>query len=260
MATHHAYPHDTRALATNNFGHFTSFQVRGKCVRGLDIHFDRLRKAQSEVFGTSIDEIRVRDAIHAALDAEGLVDASVRVTCYEENFDFARPLDARGQDILVTVSPARISPNTPVRLKSVPFIRQNPEIKHCGMFSQFMARREAQLQGYDDAIFVDPAMNVSEGPTWSFVCFDGDTLFWPITRALDSVTAQLISTSEVMDGKKQEFGTLSLPELGAYLSAFAINSSGIRPIASIDSYPFDEGLEALELLQLAVESHPLQPI
>lgn len=260
MSARYVSPHDTRALAINNYGHFTSFQVRGKHVRGLDLHMDRLRAAQAEIFGTALDEIRVRDAILAALDAEGLVDASVRVTCYDEHFDFARPLDARGQDVLVTVSPARAPVSTPVRLKSVPFLRQNAELKHCGMFSQYMARRAAQMQGYDDAIFVDTMMNVSEGPTWSFVSFDGDTLFWPVTLALDSVTAQLISTSEVMEGKKQEFGTLALPTLGAYLSAFAINSSGIRPIASIDSYPFDEGLEALELLQLAVESQPLQPI
>ncbi len=250
----------TRALALNNFGHFTSFQVRGKCVRGFDLHMDRLRAAQLEVFGTVLDEIRVRDAIHAALDAEGLIDASVRVTCYDADFDFARPLEARGKDLLVSVTPARAPASTPLRLKSTRFTRQNPEIKHCGMFSQFMARRSAQSLGYDDAIFVDAAMNISEGPTWSFVCFDGDTLFWPVTLSLDSVTAQLISTSEVMERKKQEFGTLALPELGAYLGAFAINSSGIRPIALIDSYPFDEGLEALELLQLAVESHPLQPI
>lgn len=49
MSAHYVSPHDTRALAINNYGHFTSFQVRGKHVRGLDLHMDRLRAAQALV-------------------------------------------------------------------------------------------------------------------------------------------------------------------------------------------------------------------
>ena len=33
-----------RVLAQSNYGHFTSLQVRGGAVQGLDMHLDRLRQ------------------------------------------------------------------------------------------------------------------------------------------------------------------------------------------------------------------------
>src|SRR5688572_30054472 len=50
-----------------NFGHFTSMQVRGRRVRGLRHHLDRLTAANRELFGADLDPELVRALIRRAL-------------------------------------------------------------------------------------------------------------------------------------------------------------------------------------------------
>ena len=43
-----------------NYGHFTSLQVRGHAVQGLDLHLARLSQATRELFGSELDTVQVR--------------------------------------------------------------------------------------------------------------------------------------------------------------------------------------------------------
>ncbi|WWW36980.1 hypothetical protein V8017_09710 [Stenotrophomonas rhizophila] len=56
---HHASVDDL-AGALTNYGHFTSLQVRGGAVQGLDLHLQRLQEGTEALFGTVLDAARYR--------------------------------------------------------------------------------------------------------------------------------------------------------------------------------------------------------
>ena len=60
------------------YGHFTAMQIRGRKVRGLELHLSRLDAANRELFGAGLDGDLVRDQIRHAL-GDDMADASVRV-------------------------------------------------------------------------------------------------------------------------------------------------------------------------------------
>ena len=71
---------DVHRVATWNYGHFTSMQVRDGMVRGLDLHLRRLEGRAHALFGEKAehDEGRIRELIRHGLGEERA--ASVRVT------------------------------------------------------------------------------------------------------------------------------------------------------------------------------------
>ena len=50
-----------------NYGHFTSLQVRGHAVQGLDLHLARLSQATRALFGSALDTGQVRGWMAQAL-------------------------------------------------------------------------------------------------------------------------------------------------------------------------------------------------
>ena len=52
---------DLAPLAFAGYAHFTAMQVRGRQVRGLDLHLGRLRAASQTLFGQALpdDEIQI---------------------------------------------------------------------------------------------------------------------------------------------------------------------------------------------------------
>ncbi|MFF7635268.1 hypothetical protein ACFZB9_19245 [Kitasatospora sp. NPDC008050] len=56
---------DVHRVATWNYGHFTSMQVRERAVRGLDLHLKRLEAATHAIFGEEVesDGDRIRGLI-----------------------------------------------------------------------------------------------------------------------------------------------------------------------------------------------------
>ena len=70
--------HELAHAALVNYGHFTSMQVRGGGVRGLDLHLARLDAANRELFGESLDGELVRAWMRHA--ARAGTDATMRVT------------------------------------------------------------------------------------------------------------------------------------------------------------------------------------
>ena len=85
-----------------NYGHFTSLQVRGGAVQGLDLHLARLSQATRELFGSELDMAQVQGWMAQALQQAGLADASLRVTVYSRHFDFRSPLATVPVDVLRT--------------------------------------------------------------------------------------------------------------------------------------------------------------
>ena len=64
-----AEPSALRALAQSNYGHFTALRVRDGAAQGLDLHFDRLRQGNAELFGTGFDAAALRGWMREAAAA-----------------------------------------------------------------------------------------------------------------------------------------------------------------------------------------------
>jgi 4-amino-4-deoxychorismate lyase len=251
---------DLGALALLNYGHFTSMQVRNACARGLDLHLLRLEQATRALFSRELAIDRVRDDMRGMVAREG-ADGSLRVTVFSRRLDRDRPADAVAPDVLVTLSPPREIARTPLRLKSFRYERAMPQIKHVGTFGLFHHRRLAQLDGFDDALFVDASDAVSEASVWNIGFFDGDAIVWPDAPALAGISMQLIGRGLVGKGIRSSSRRIARRDLSSYRSAFLTHSScAVRPVSSIDGVDFVVDAELIGLLDECYAANPWQAI
>ncbi|MEU7040949.1 aminotransferase class IV [Streptomyces varsoviensis] len=226
----------------SNYGHFTAMQVRGRAVRGLDLHLTRLDAATRELFGTGLDGDRVRELIrHALADTE---DAAVRVNVFA-------PAPGAAPSVLVSVRPPMTMPTTPQALRTVPYQRPVAHLKHTGGFAQGFYRDQVQRAGFDEALLVGPDGTVSEGTITNVAFIAGDTVVWPDAPALDGISMLLLREALDRAGRPWRRSAVRTADLASYDGSFVINSRGIAPVSRIDdlAFPPDAPLvtEAVEL-------------
>lgn len=229
------YPY-LQSLALTNYGHFTTMRVENGGVRGLSLHLDRLQRDCRAVFGAGLDPARVVAYVRQAVAGHGADPVMVRVTVFDPHLDM---LDLGAQadpHIMVTLRPAGTTAPPPLRAKLCAFGRDAPAVKHVGLFSQLRLRREAQLAGFDDALFTGPGGYVSEGVTWNVGFVDtAGRVVWPEADVLPGVTLQLLRAADA--------GSVTAPvavgDLPRMRAAFATNASvGVRAIRAIDEVTF----------------------
>lgn len=248
---------DDLAGALVNYGHFTSLQARGGAVQGLDLHLRRLRQGTEELFGSTLDGTQVQAWMQAALQAEGRVDASLRVTVFSRAFDFRKPLQPVPVDVLVAVAPPASAPASPRRVCSVRYQRELPHLKHVGTFALFQHRRQALEAGYDDALFADAQGAISEGTTWNIAFGRGGDLVWPQAPALRGTQERLLQAGW---GGEPQLAPVRLDDLAGFDAAIACNAAGVWPITSIDGHRFT-GSEALVHEAIAsIAGQPWEPL
>jgi len=228
---------DLRALALVNYSHFTSMRIEpGGGVRGLELHLNRLERDCREVFGAELDTSRIRELVRKAIDEASLLPITVRVTVFDPNLEMGHPGHRAEPDALVTVRPAVNVPLPPLKATAVKFSRELPHVKHGGLMASLHCRRAAQLAGFDDALFVGPDGNITEGVTWNVGFIDGDQVVWPAGPVLPGITARLVSESY----PETATARVHVDQLRGMAAAFATNVSiGVRPIASIDGVRFE---------------------
>lgn len=251
---------DLRALALVNYGHFTSMQVRGHRVQGLDLHLQRLRDATRELFGSDIDEGHVRTVIRDALSGAGVADASVRVAAFARGFDPDRCSEDFEPEWLVSIAPPAAPPQDALRVKSCVCVRDLPHIKHVGTFPLFLQRRLARQAGFDDALLVDGDGRVAEGSIWNIGFRDRDGVVWPQAAALRGTGERLLQAGLATLGITQSTRPVALAEIGRFESAFAINARGVQAVTAIDDVAFFSDEDGLRLLQEALARRPWQGI
>ncbi|MDB1086914.1 aminotransferase class IV family protein [Streptomyces sp. ACA25] len=219
-----------KALALTNYGHFTSMRVDNQRVRGLALHMERLERDCRTVFDARLDTDRVRQYVRRAISGQG-GSLVVRVSVFDPALDIGHPSSPATPHILVTTRPTGPMPLPPLRVRTIPYVRDLPGVKHLGLFGALHARRTAQLSGFDDALFVGPDDLVSEGGTWNVGFIDpGGALVWPEGAVLPGVTMALIQqhhahttapvTAEAARGMRAAFVTST--------------SIGVRTISAID--------------------------
>ncbi|MEV4623217.1 aminotransferase class IV [Asanoa sp. NPDC049573] len=226
----------------STYGHFTAMQVRGGGVQGLANHLDRLDAANRELFGRPLGPERVRELVRHALAGEG--DAAVRVAVRDPDL------------VLVSVAPPTAPATGPVRLRSVPYLRPFPHLKHLGGFAQTEWARRVRAQGYDDALLTGADGTVAESSVANIGFFAADgAVVWPTAPWLHGTAMLLIEQHRPTTQQR-----ITLGDLGGFHGAFLANSIGLAGVASIDDIPClpDPGLMAgLDRLFAAVPWDPV---
>ncbi len=221
-------PAQLQNLALTNYGHFTSMRVDDGRVRGLSLHMERLQRDCRTLFGTDLDPERVRELARCAAPATG--STAVRVTVFDPSLDLGHPNKADDPHILVTSRPAGALPLPPLKVRSTTYVRDVPSVKSVGLFAALHHRRQAQLHGFDDALFIDQEGVISEGGTWNIGFFDGSRVIWPNADCLVGVTMDLLKATH-----DHETRSLRLDDLTNMRAAFATNAAiGVRAVSAID--------------------------
>jgi branched-subunit amino acid aminotransferase/4-amino-4-deoxychorismate lyase len=255
-----AHVDDLRVPVATNYGHFTSMRVACGCVRGLDLHLQRLDASTRLLFDSALDTDAVRNWLRAAIDGDD-ADQSVRINVFSRAYNRDRPADAAKPDVLISVSAALSVSTQPLRVKSFVYERDVPQVKHVGTFPLFHHRRLAQQGGFDDALFVDRNENVSEGSIWNVAFFDGERIVWPNSPQLEGVSKQLLKRGFAQRGVESIDASVPLSRIGDFRAAFFTNSGQpVRFIERIDDAAFacDDGLGVL--LAACYDCNPPQRI
>ncbi|WP_185441791.1 aminotransferase class IV [Kribbella qitaiheensis] len=221
-------------LRAATYGHFTSMQVRDGRVRGLALHLERLDHSSRELFGQGISADRLLSALRGALDRAWSADVSIRVNAFSRDrvkFGQGIPVEP---DLLITVSDPVAPTAEPPRLLAFEHERPVPHLKHTGTFSLLYYGREAQLAGYDDALFYDRSGHISEASIWN-VCFaTAGRIVWPDAAVLPGIT--MLSLQAGLDALAVARETVAVPltDLAGYDAAYLTNSiDPALPVASV---------------------------
>ncbi|WP_063735306.1 aminotransferase class IV family protein [Streptomyces sp. RTd22] len=258
MAELNGRPADPDALLTlalTNYGHFTSMRVDDQRVRGLGLHLERVVRDCKAVFGAELDpELVQRYVRQAAGGRSG--SFVVRVTVFDPDVDMGHPAKADTPHILVTVRPAASLPLPPLRVKTIGYERDVPGVKHLGLFGSLHSRRTAQLDGYDDALFVGPDDRISEGGTWNVGFIGDEGVVWPEADVLPGVTMALLQQHA-----PYTTAPVTLTDVPHLHAAFATNTSiGVRAISRIDETPMATDHPLLADLRAAYLAIPGEPL
>jgi len=252
---------DLRALAGNNYGHFTALRVRDGAAVGLDLHLDRLAFATRALFDAELDCATVQGWMRQAVDGmDG--EIALRATVFSRAFDRTHPGAAAVPDVLIVatpVAPAVALP--PVRLTSVAYVREFPEIKHIGTFPLFRWRAVAQTTGADDALFVTADGLVAEASIWNIGFWDGSEVIWPQAPQLLGTGMRLLQRGLAELGVASRTQAVALRDVAHFQGAFLTNASvPVQPVAAIDDVAYEPFLLPADMLQAAFERNSAQAL
>ncbi|WP_327065134.1 aminotransferase class IV [Kitasatospora sp. NBC_01250] len=258
-----ASPEALQSLALTNYGHFTTMRVADGAVRGLSLHLARLVDDCRAVFGTALDPDRVRAFVRQEVGAHGAhgthgAPVTVRVTVFDPALDLAHPGAGAEPAILVTTRAAGDAPPPPLRAKRFTVAREAAAVKHVGLFNQLRLRRQAQLAGFDDALFVAADGRIAEGGTWNIGFVDAaGTVVWPRAEVLPGVTMRLLQAAH----RPTATAPVTAAALPAMRAAFATNAAiGVRTVAAIDDLAFATDDPVLDELRRTYAQLPGEPL
>ncbi|MEV6824885.1 aminotransferase class IV family protein [Amycolatopsis sp. NPDC051102] len=237
-----------------SYGHFTAMQVRDGRVRGLAFHLERLVTSTRLLFGTELDAELVRSYVRQAIAGESAL--SVRVVVLTRSLD-----DPMTPDILVRTGPPHPADPAPLRLRTVRYERDLPHVKHLGTFGLIHQSRQAQLAGFDDALFVDHRGRISEASIWNAGFLTGDGVVWPEAAVLPGITMLVQQEALRRLGVPQETREVRPADLRAFDAMFVTNSeTPVRPVAAVDDLVLPPADRAVALLAEAYETVPWDKI
>lgn len=253
-------PERLAALLPGDYGHYTSFIAHPEGIRGLELHWQRLRRDAVALLGVELDIARLAAQLRQAL--QGRCGAqSVRISVLAQPLDLRQLGGPLQPQVLIRCADWSAAASPPLRLRSCIGVREAAQHKHLGLSGALLARRRAQLEGADDALLLDSRGEVAEGPTWSLGIYDGRRWCWPTAPALPGITRTLLQAALAERGESSAQRPLRVRDLQQAQAVFACNARHpCIPLAALDGTLLrrDPALETL--LQQVWQSVPLQPL
>lgn len=218
---------------------FETMLARNGNVFRLDEHLARLEGSLRLFRAEPPERADLKRAVTATLEANGLTEASVRLSVSAGAGGPPALPAARGGSTVVTVEP--LGPRPPrsrLWVSSVRLDAQRPwRAAKVGQYAPYLlARREAEDLGFEDALLLDHAGYVVETATSNvFALIDGTLVTPPEDRGpIPGITrACLLELAPTLDIPVCEMD-LTLADLHRATSLFATNSvAGLEPIRSV---------------------------
>jgi branched-subunit amino acid aminotransferase/4-amino-4-deoxychorismate lyase len=235
-------------LALHNYGSYTFMQVRQGSVPGLSLHMQRLRSNAEQLYGAAPAEERLRDLLGRAVPAGE--PCSVLVTIVSRDLEAVRSGAPVEPEVVVTVSEPRESSTQPISTCTMAYERETPSVKHRGTYGLIRHTRAARQSGFDDALFVDRQLRISEGSTWNALLRREGTWIWPEAAVLQGVTMQLLEQAMVTAGVPHRRLPVAAADIPLHQAAFALNSvSPAKPIITVDDHVFTGDAAAVVQLE-----------
>lgn len=234
-------------IALYPYGTFTTFVAAHGAVVAWPQHVERLTVAVREMWGHQVEAARLADLVRGHLRRRDDDLAVVRVTIYPERLELASPKDASGCRVLI--SSRRHEPGEEsaagLRVRSVAHARSFPQQKATDISSQIRLRREAQLAGYDDALFVIDGQ-VHEGATWSVLTLGDGKAVTPEAGVLPSITVGQLGLVVADLGLEFTPGPVSVAALHDAELVLAVNATHpLRVIRAVDDRSVPVGRDLL---------------
>lgn len=225
------------------FGLMETMAAFGGQLPLFERHFKRLSKS-AERFGLTLPRKApdTLDDIGRLLEADGLLDARIRLTLTRGNPDLsvpptlalhASPLPTPPRMMTAFISPSlRLSPHSPLAGH-----------KTLSYFAYRWAREEAKMAGFDEALLLDTSGYLAEGTIANlFVVRDG-RIMTPSLRhgCLAGVARGLVL--ELLSESNCETGAIRPEDLLGASEAFLTNAvMGVVPLVAVDGKPLGDGL------------------
>jgi 4-amino-4-deoxychorismate lyase len=226
---------------------FETIRVYAGVPFKLAEHLERLAASADRIGLPAVNRLELDELARQALDAAGAPDAVLRliwtpspaalalVSALPDHYDDLR---ARGQAL---ISLRGIRAEEPWML---------PGVKSTSYAVNMAAEAEARRRGADDALFVDAAGIVLEGPTTNVWWRRERMLFTPSLELgiLAGVTRATVIELAAETGYDVEEGAYPLGDLQTADEAFTSSSvREVMPVTSLDDSPIARGSAADEL-------------
>lgn len=234
-------------------GVFETFRVYGRHVFRLDDHLARAY-AGAEALGFDVgprDHVREACIVTAQSNATLLGDTAVlRLTLTPGPIDPSSPFPGAtsGRPTLVVTShPLSLPPelyDRGVRALTVPWRRELPQVKTVSYVTSALARRQAQADGADEALFTDPTRGlVLEGSASNLFALLGEVLVTPPAHEiLGGVTRAVVLEAAAADGISIVERPLGVEELLEGTEAFlTATTREVVPLVAVDGHTIGDG-------------------
>ncbi len=233
---------------------FETMLARHGRIFRLGAHLDRLQRGLRGMQVEPPLRTQLRDAVTETLAANGLRDASVRLTV-SAGHGHAPDLAAAREPAVVVTADVLPPPAPPARLRvvSVRLDERRPlaDAKVANFLPYLLARAEARDAGADDALMLNHDGAIAEAATANLFAVIAGTLFTPRVEdgPLPGITRAALIEVAAATGLACEERTLHLGELADAEAVFLTSSvQGIRGVVSI----VGEGID----WQAPSEEHP----
>lgn len=254
-------------------GVFEGIRITGGRVFRLHDHIARLeRSARAIGLALPIRGAALAEAVLATARANGEAEAYVRLVATRGVGELGvDPASCVEPELFCIVASLRMFPEE-VRAQGLRLLTSwlrrpaadmlDPQVKSLNYLNNVLAKRDARLKGYDDAVLLNQAGHVTEATGANIFAVLNGTLVTPPTAdgALPGITRDSVLAMRAAAGTPVTCRSLTRYDLLAAEEVFLSGSgAGMVSVASIDDTPIGDGARPIcEQLRTAYAAYAVE--